>query len=367
MELIVTQENFSKALSTVGRVASSRTQLPILNNILLRTDGTRLLIAATDLELAATQYIGAKVAKPGAITVPAKLISEFVSSLPKGSIDVKVVNNSIHLSCGNYKSVINGVDADDFPELPSIDEEGSVSYSINAEEFKQAVSQTIITASSDSSRPILTGVYWHSYEGSIYLAATDGYRLSERKLVDTKSEVSAIIPTQTLQEALRTLTDDVDAVDILFDESQVRFRINEAEVISRLIDGNFPDYRQLVPQSSDNTAVIDRQEFVRVTKIASLFSRDSGGSITLTIGGEKDGVSIQSVTSELGENTSDISAKEYTGDGQITLNSRYLSEALGVIDSKEIVVGFSGKLSPCLLKSSDKKTNYYHIIMPLKS
>lgn len=367
MEITITQENFSRALATVGRVASSRTQLPILNNVLLRTDGNRLLIAATDLELASTQYIGAKVNKPGAITVPARLISEFVGSLPSASIELKVVNNSVHLSCGNYKSVINGVDADDFPELPTIDEKNSVSYAINSEEFKQAVSQTIITASSDSSRPILTGVYWHSHEGSIYLAATDGYRLSERKLVDTKSEVSAIIPTQTLHEALRAITDDVDVIDVLFDESQVRFRVNEAEVISRLIDGNFPNYRQLVPESSENTAVIDRQEFVRVTKIASLFSRDAGGSVTLTIGGEKGGVSLHSITSELGENTSEVDAKEFSGEGQITLNSRYLSEALSVIDSKEINIGFSGKLSPCVLKSADKKTNYYHIIMPLKS
>lgn len=367
MELTVTQENFSRALSTVGRVASSRTQLPILNNILLRTDGNRLLIAATDLELAATQYIGAKITKPGALTVPARLITEFVSSLPRESIDIKVVNNSIHLSSGNYKSVINGVDADDFPELPTIDEKGSVNYSINAEEFKQAVSQTIITASNDSSRPILTGVYWHSHEGFIYLAGTDGYRLSERKLVETKSEVAAIIPTQTLQEALRTLTDDVDVVEILFDESQVRFRINEAEVISRLIDGNFPDYRQLVPQSSDNTAVIDRQELVRVTKIASLFSRDAGGSITLTINNDNSTVLMHSITSELGENTSEVAASEVAGDGSITLNSRYLADALNVIDAKQVVIGFNGKLSPFLLKSSDPKTNYYHIVMPLKS
>ena len=177
MELTVTQENFSKALSAVGRVASTKTQLPILSNILLRTDGNRLLIAATNLEIATTQYIGAKIAKPGAITVPARLISEFVSSLPKGSIELKIVGENIHISSGKYHSIINGVIADDFPELPTINEENSVTYSINTEEFKQAVSQTIITASSDSTRPVLTGVYWHSHEGWIFLAATDGYQI----------------------------------------------------------------------------------------------------------------------------------------------------------------------------------------------
>lgn len=366
MELTVTQENFSRALSAVGRVASTKTQLPILSNILLRTDGNRLLVAATNLEIATTQYIGAKITKPGAITVPARLISEFVSSLPKDSINIKVVNNNIHLESGNYSSVINGVVADDFPELPTINEKSSINYSINVEDFKQAVSQTIITASSDSTRPVLTGVYWHSHEGALYLAATDGYRLSERRLVDTKSEVSAIIPTQTLQEVLRTIVEDSDTVDVLFDETQVRFRINEAEIISRLIDGNFPDYRQLIPKKSEINAEVDKQEFTRVTKIAGLFARESGGSITVTVDQDKKNISLHSIASELGENTSELTGK-VSGSGQVTLNSRYLSEALSVLEDDTIEFSFSGKLSPCILKSTKKDTNYYHVIMPLKS
>ncbi len=366
MELTLTQENFARALSAVGRVASTRTGLPILSNILLRTDGNRLLVAATNLEVATTQYIGAKVAKPGAITVPAKLISEFVSSLPKGPIELKVVNDNIHLSSGNYQSIINGVIADDFPELPTINEASSISYTINVEDFKQAVSQTIITTSSDSTRPVLTGVYWHSHEGFLYLAATDGYRLSERRLVETQSEVSAIVPTPSLQEVLRTITEGSDTVDVLFDETQVRFRINEAEIISRLVDGNFPDYRQLIPAKSEINAVVEKPEFVRVTKVAGLFARESGGSVTVTVDSDKKTVSLHSIASELGENTSELTA-EVEGDGQVTLNSRYLAEALSVIDDTTISFSFSGKLSPCILKSTKKDTNYYHVIMPLKS
>ena len=366
MELTVTQENFSKSLSAVGRVASTKTQLPILSNILLRTDGSRLLVAATNLEIATTQYIGAKIVKPGAITVPARLITEFVSSLPKGSIELKVVGENIHISSGKYKSIINGFIADDFPELPTINEQDSVSYSINIEEFKQAVSQTIITSSSDSTRPILTGVYWHSHEGWIYLASTDGYRLSERRLVETASEVAAIIPSQTLQEVLRTVGDDTDTIDILFDESQVRFRMNDAEVMSRLVDGNFPDYRQLIPKESDIVAIVKKPEFTRVTKVAGLFARESGGSVTVTVDSDAKSVSLHSIASELGENTSELDA-EVTGSGQVTLNSRYLSEALGVVDADVISFSFSGKLSPCILKSTGADTNYYHVIMPLKS
>lgn len=365
MELTVTQENFSQALSAVSRVASSRTQLPILNNILLRTDGSRLLVAATNLEIAATQFVGAKIDTPGSITVPAKLITEFIANLPKEQITLQVKGDQLTISSGRYTSVINGVIADEFPELPTIDESSSIQYSIQADDFKQAVAQTIITASSDSARPILTGVYWHSHNGHLYLAATDGYRLSERRLMETKSELAAIIPVQTLQEALRTLTDSVEEVDMLFDETQVRFRIGDAEVVSRLIDGNFPDYRQLIPKEVTTSAIITREDFVRITKVAGLFARESGGSVTVTLQPEG-AISLHSIASELGENTSEAQA-EVQGEGAITLNSRYLTDALGVIDSSKVSFGFSGKLSPSILKADAKDPDYYHIIMPLKS
>jgi DNA polymerase-3 subunit beta len=366
MELTVTQENLNRALSAVGRVASTKTQLPILSNILLRTDSNRLLVAATNLEIASTQYIGAKITKPGAITIPARLMSEFISSLPKESIELKVVNENLHIKCGNYTSIINGYIADDFPELPTINESSSIQYSIKIEDFKHSVSQTIINTSNDSTRPVLTGVYWNSFEGQLYLAATDGYRLSERRLVKTKSDVSAIIPTQTLTEVLRNITDESDEIDILFDETQVRFRINDAEIISRLIDGNFPNYRQLVPSSSETSVIINKNDFIRITKIAGLFARESGGSVTLTADKEKNTLSVQSIASQFGENKSDAIAK-VNSDGHITLNSRYLSEALSVIDGDEVEFSFSGKIAPCVIKSTKPDTNYYHIIMPLKS
>jgi DNA polymerase-3 subunit beta len=366
MELSVTQENLTKALSSVGRVASSKTGLPILSNILLRTDGNRLLVAATNLEIASTHYIGAKIVTPGAITLPARLVTDFVSSLPKGTIDLKVRESHITITSGSYTSVINGVIADEFPELPTIDETSSIQYSIRTADFKQSVSQTIITASSDATRPVLTGVYWHSFEGSLYLAATDGYRLAERRLVETTSQVAAIIPTTTLQEVLRTMSDDVSEIDVLFDETQVRFRVGESEITSRLIDGNYPDYRQLIPATSETNIVINTAEFVRITKIAGLFARESGGSITLTADKELQTLSIHSIASEFGENTSSATA-DVSEDGQVTLNSRYVSEALAAIDGSIAHFRFSGKLAACVLTAQGDSVNYKHIIMPLKS
>jgi DNA polymerase-3 subunit beta len=367
MKLTVTQENLACALNIVSRVASTKTQLPILNNVLLRTEGKRLLIAATNLEIATTQYIGAKVEKPGAITIPAKLVSEFVTSLPKNQpIELYVSNNHLKINSDTYSSVINGIIANDFPELPTINEAASIQYSLNTDEFKQAVTQTIITSGNDMTRPTLTGVYWHSYKGYLYLVSTDGYRLSERRLIKTKSDISVIIPTSSLQEVLRVLNDNIEEIDILFDETQVRFRINDTEIVSRLIDGVFPDYRQLIPASSETSILVNKSDFMRVTKIAGLFARESGGSIIITADKEAGIISIHSIASQLGENTSKTPA-EVSNSGQITLNSRYLSEALSVINGDIINLSFNGKISPCILKSTNKNTNYYHVIMPLKS
>lgn len=366
MELSVTQENLARALSAVSRVATAKAGLPILSNILLRTEGNRLLVAATNLEIASTHYIGAKVVTQGSVTLPARLLSEFVSSLPSGTVELKSKGTHMTVKSGSYESVINGVDADEFPELPTIDEDTSIRYTVTTEDFKQAVGQTVITSSSDTTRPVLTGVYWHSHDGALYLAATDGYRLAERRLVDTESEVSAIVPTSSLQEALRVIGDGVEEIDVLFDETQVRFRINDAEVTSQLIDGNYPDYRQLIPETSDTVVTMSASEFARTVKIAGLFARESGGSITLSANAEDGLLSIHSIASELGENTSSV-AGEVTHDGQVTLNSRYLSEALAVTDGDTVIFRFSGKLSPCVLQSADKSTNYKHIIMPLKS
>lgn len=367
MEVTVTQENLSFALGNTSRIASSKAGLPILSNILLRTDGSRLLVAATNLEVASSHKIGAKVVKPGSITVPAKLLSDFVQNLSKGQIALTVTGSRLHIKSDNSSSTINGIEDDEFPELPVIDEKKAISYSLASDDFKQSVSQTIIAASSDSTRPILTGVYWHSFEQNLYLAATDGYRLTERRIVGTASDVTAVIPTTTLQEVLRTLRDDMDEVEILFDETQVTFRLAEVEITSRLIDGNFPDYRQLIPAKSDSSFTLKRADLVRVIKIAGLFARESGGGITVTLDTDVSKLIIHSIASEIGENSSEVDVKPDGISGSVSLNSRYLLDALGAMSSENVTFGFSGKLAPCILAESVKEPTYKHIIMPLKS
>lgn len=364
MKVTVTQENFNRALSAVSRVASSKTSLPILSNILLKTDKNRLCLAATNLEIASVCYIGAKVVGEGSLTIPARLVSEFVNNLPKGNVDIKVDGTKFVISSGHYTSTINGIIADEFPALPTITP--SSSLVLAGDVLKQAISQTVVTASRDDTRPVLTGVLFHTNQGKLYMAATDGYRLSERIVTETDQEIRALIPAPTLQEISRIISEENDEVTLHFDDSQVRFLIGDNEITSRLIEGKFPDYQQLIPKETDILATVKVSELTRITKIASLFARESGGSVTLRADEAEKTLSIHSIASQLGENTSETEAA-VKGEGSVTLNSRYLIEALGCMETDEITFGFSGKLAPCVLRPVGKQQNYQHIVMPLKS
>lgn len=366
MRLTVTQENLAKALGVVNRTASGRASLPVLGNILLSTSSDRLQLASTNLEMASTYHIGAKIEEQGAITVPAKLIQEFVANLPKKTVTLSLEGTKLTVTCEGYSSTMNGIVATEFPELPEIDEQSSIHYQLTSSEFKQALAQVLFACSHDTSRPVLTGVFWHSDGGTLQLAATDGYRLAERQLIETKSELAVVIPHSTLQEVVRVLSDEDKQLDILFDETQVRFRAGAKEITSRLIDGKYPNYKQLIPNSTEISVELPTSEVARTAKLAGLFTRESGGSITMSTDEADSTFSIQSVASEIGENTSKITTT-VNQSGSVSLNSRYLSEVLAVIDSETLTIGFSGKLAPIVITPQTNDTNYTHIIMPLKS
>lgn len=369
MKLTVTQENLHKALSIVSKIAGTKTPLPILNNILIKTDNNRLLLAATNLEIAITVFIGTKIETKGSLTIPAKLINEFVGNLPKNNIDIENKDSHIHITSGMYESTINGLPADEFPDLPKIQEKNATTISIPTNTLKQTISQIVVAASHDTTRPMLTGGYLHTYKDKLYLAATDGYRLAERQIegVKTTKKIDAIIPISSLQEVMRIISDDQEEVEVVVDENQIRFRMNDIELTSKLIDASYVDYRQLIPKEQDISVTIEKEEFVRITKVASLFARESAGGITIKTDPNENTISIHSVASQLGENTSTAKAK-VVGEGVITLNSRYLLEALSCIDGDIVEFGFNGKLSPILLTNADETNpNYQHIIMPLKS
>ena len=364
MRLQVTQENLHKALSNVARVAiSSKNPLPILNNVLLRTLDNRLTISATNLEIAITERIGAKVTSEGALTVPARLFQEYVSSLPSGTIDLRVKDNKLYISTDGYRSTINGIAADDFPSIPTI--ENKDGWNMPGKDFKKGLQQIIFAAAIDDTRPILTGVYLHTHDGYLYAVATDSYRLAEKKLVAHSGDIALLVPSSSLQDLLRIIGDrDVDVL-VCADSQQALFIVGESELVTRLIDGNYPDYRKLIPNTFQIAAEVDRSEFINVTKVAGLFAKESAGSIILKFSEEKRDLDISSVASQIGENSSTISTN-VSGSGDISLNSRYLVDALNAFHGQHIKFSCNGKVDPCVLTSTED-SDYVHVVMPLKS
>lgn len=363
MKLKVTQENLNKALSLVARVASSRGTLPILSNVLLKIEGNRLGVSATNLDIAISCQLGAQVQSEGALTVPARLLQDFVNGLPSGVLELEQDEQRLKITTESYKSVINGVAADEFPVMPAI--EGGTTWTVSGPLLKKALQQVLMAASNDESRPVLTGVYFHTVDGMLYMAATDSYRLAEKRLVAVKNDVQLLIPATALHDVLRIINDFEGDITVEHDDQQVQFRAGEVELIARLIEGNYPDYRKLVPASFATTATLARTELVNITKVSSLFARESAGSIVVSVDEPSESIWLHAVASQLGENNATLKVAA-TGSGSITLNSRYLLDALQAMDAKTVQIGFNGKLEAVMLTDVDSD-DYLHIIMPLKS
>lgn len=368
MKIETTQEKLSKALNIVSKVATgSRGSLPILSNVLIKVDKKKVSLTTTNLDMAVVDYLPVSGSEDGIVAVPAKLLAEFVSNLPKGEIiKISSKDSKVKIEAGKYSSVINSNSSDDFPEIPDINEKEAVKFKVGVDEFKTGLNQVIIASSNDLTRPALTGVYFNSSEGKLFVAATDGYRLAEKKLVDKVSNnISAIVPTSSVQEVMRCINEEVDEIEVLFDESQARFRLGEAEITSKLIDGNFPNYRQLIPKENISVVKLDKDELMRVTRLAALFAKSVGGSIVCEAKADKGVFAVASVANEFGENDSEIEAK-IGQDDKVTLNSRFLIDAINALSEDVVNFGFSGDLAPVVIKN-DKNQDYTHIIMPLKA
>lgn len=363
MKLQVTQENLAKALSSVARIANTRNTLPILSNVLLKTDNTRLSISATNLDIGITHYIGSKIEQKGAITVPARLMQDFVTSLPDSVLQLELTDNRLNITTNQYQSTINGISAEEFPVMPAIN--GGVLWKLPAKDFKRALGQVVFAASSDDARPVLTGIYFHSDSGSATAAATDSYRLAEKKLGKHKEPINFLVPANAAADLLRIISDSDKEVAITHDDQQVLFQAGDVSLVARLIEGNYPDYHKLIPTKFATTATLKKVDFLNIAKVSSLFARESAGSITINADKSSGQVSINAIASQLGENTATADAR-VTGGGDVTLNSRYLIDALNAFTGDEVEFCFNGKLEPCILRSSSDP-GYLHLIMPLRS
>lgn len=363
MKLKVTQEHLNQALASVSRVANSRNTLPILSNVLIKTQNNRLSLAATNLDIAIVHYIGAKISEEGSITVPARLMQDFVASLPSSVIELELTNTKLRVTTDQYHSVVNGIIADDFPVMPTINE--GVTWTIGAATLKKGLQQVVFAASSDETRQILTGVYIHTKNKKMYIASTDSYRLAERELGENSEDIAILVPATAMQDLLRIIGDFDGDVTAKHDGQQVLFKVGDVELTARLVEGVYPDYQKLIPSDFSSSIRLKRADLVNVTKVSSLFARESAGSVTIELDEKAKTLSIRSVASQLGENTA-TAAGDVNGSGSITINSRYLLDALQALTGDEVLFGFNGKLEPTIL-DDPKDPTYKHIIMPLKS
>ena len=373
MRITVSQQQFSHALRVAGRAVAVRSPLPITSNILLATDGDRLKVAATNLEIAISTWTDATVVEEGSITLPAKLLTEFVDTLPGDPIDlsVKSGSHSAHVSSGRFEATIRGMAADDFPLIPAADEQPAAS--IDPRLLKEMIEQVAFAAALDDTRPILTGALATFSDNSLTLAAADSFRLAVRSgelSGPSTGDFSVIVPARTLSELAKILPDGEEPVDIIVtpNRNQIVFRATDLHVVSRLIEGSFPNYRQIIPAKFSTKVVVSTGELLQATKIASFFSRDNSNVITLEIRpGEEAGVGnivVSGAAAELGEDRGEIDAVVSGAAARVSFNSRYVSDVLGVVQSPQVGVEITGPNSAAVFKPIDS-VDYTHVVMPM--
>ena len=378
MKVSCLQENLSRGLAIVGRAVANRATLPITQNVLLSTDQSMLKLSATNLEIAMTTWVGGMVEEEGAITVPARLLSELVSSLPREPIELELQPGTgvLRLTCARSEANIHGADASEFPPIPKVEE--GVAAQIDPQVLKSAIARVAFAAATDESRPVLTGVEVKLTGEKFSMAAADGFRLAVQHgplVQGVDSETKVIVPARTLNELSRLLGDQEEPVEIMLTpaKGQVLFRTkgNETvETVSQLLQGSFPNYEQLIPQSHQTRAVFDLEPLLRAARTAAIFARDGSNIIRLQVipapDGETAGKLIISARSEeVGDNQDEVDADEIEGDeGKIAFNSRYLLDVLSVLERGKITLETTASSSPGVFKPTGSE-DYLHVVMPM--
>ena len=365
MKISCTQERLNKGLSIVSRIVGNRTTLPVLSNIHLESKGGVLKLSATDLEIGITTSIGAKVDEEGALTIPARLMSEFVSSNNDENINLVSSGTTLNLTSKRYEANIKGIDPAEYPALPEISKDFLIE--LTPADFSQAISEVIVACATDDTRPVLSGVYFKFEKDLLYLVATDSYRLAEKKVEvpGSISDKEFIVPSRTMQEVLRIAStmDNNLKVGISATENQVSFSMGETQIVSRLIEGAFPNYTQIIPTSFKATAEIDLKELSSAVKMASLFARQGGNNIKIKFTSNE--LIITSVADQVGDNVSKVSASISAESEEIAFNAKYISDILTVLPEKKLLFEVNDKFSAGVIKP-EKAKDFVYIIMPLR-
>jgi len=364
------QENLARGLSVVSRAVSSRSSLPVLANVLLKTEDAGLKLTATNLEIGITYWVPGKIDEDGATTVPAKLLTDLVNSLPSGDkVELEVsAGDTLHVKSGRFQTHIKGIDADEFPAIQTAGDRPTTRIAQNV--LRRALSEVAFAAASDEARPILTGVLAKFEGDQLTLAAADNYRIAVKTvpILDAVPETSVVIPARALNELARVLADIDDPVDVVLAgaRNQVLFHLDGIDLVSRLIDGQFPNYQQVMPQSHATRAVLDREELLRAVRPAALIAHESANIVKLQIGGDGESGITVSANAEVGDHVGQVEAEVEGDTTTIAFNARYLADVLTNVSAEQFALELNGPLSPGVFKPIGDD-RYVHVVMPVRT
>ncbi|MDD4271241.1 MAG: DNA polymerase III subunit beta [Patescibacteria group bacterium] len=380
LKIFSLQENLKQGLALVGHVSGKNVNLPILNNVLIRAEEGKIRLIATNLEIGVISTVRGKIEREGFYTVSSKIISDCINLLPNKKIGLEQTENDLLVDCENYQAKVKGQSAEEFPLIPEVDRKNY--FYAEAEEVKRAISQVIFATAVSETRLELSGVLFSFSGGILTIAATDSYRLAEKKIKiksNSEEEKKIIVPAKTLQELLRILSVNLDdeveeknsEIRFYISENQILFTYGSTELVSRLIEGQYPDYQQIIPSNSKTKISIDRQELIRAVKMASLFSKAGINDVNLDFPAGKNQVVISSVSGQTGENITNLEAKVSGDDNSIVVNYRYLLEGLNNIEKETIKIEVIDSNTPCIIKpdltaQAGQDDSYLYIIMPIK-
>lgn len=369
MKFTCTQENLQKGLAVVNHLAGKNTTLPILNNVLVKVEGTVIELSTTNLEVGVKCQIRGKIEKEGSFTVQARLLSDYVNLLPHEPMNLELKDKELHVSCQNYKTKIKGMSSEDFPLIADIKEKGNVEIPIGT--YRDALSQVLFAVALDETRPEISGVYFNFDEKGLTMAATDSFRLAERHVAlkgDKSQQAHFIVPFRTLQELNRILGDspETEKLIISWSDNQVSFKFEGIELISRLIEGQYPDYKQIIPSNFKTEIVISAKDCQQLVKSAALFCRAGINDVHFVVNAGKNQLEVQAANSQLGENKGAIQAETTGDDNEIVFNYRYVLDGLQNMNAQQVRLKLIDRHNPGLFLPEGEK-GYTYIIMPIKS
>lgn len=368
MKVTVLSENLQKKLSYLNHAISTRTDLPILLNILIETDNGQLRISSTDLEIGIQTQIAAEIIEEGSTTVPAKTFTELINSLSNEKITLVTIENSLVVESKKTKSSFQTISASDYPKL--YEEKGDTLAKVTMSSLRHDMSMVVFSASNDSARPALSGILVKKEGAGFLFVGTDGYRLSLKHHGTSSQEASVedgqtiIIPARVFREVL-AMKEEGDTMSIFVSKgsNQVMFEIGETLLIGRLIEAEFPNYERIIPSDHNSVISFDREELLKAVKICSIFAREAANIIKLSLKDDK--VIVSSQTPSLGDNTVEVEAKLTGEENEIAFNARYLLDILSNLSQEIMTFEMTGPLNPGVFKIQDD-TTYLHLIMPIR-